>query len=65
MRVRVEVSDARGNELWSGLVAGTSDNFGRSLKPDNYTEGFSNSIQDLADKLMAAEGFRKAISNTP
>jgi hypothetical protein len=37
-----------GKELWSAVVVGTSDRFGRSLKPDNYTESVSNAIQDIA-----------------
>ena len=65
VRVKVTVSDARGKEVWSGLVSGASNNFGRSLKPDNYTEGFSNAIQELAAKLVGADGFRKAIAKTP
>jgi hypothetical protein len=65
VRVKVTVLDARGKEVWSGLISGASDNFGRSLKPDNYTEGFSNAIQDLAAKLVAADGFGAAVRKAP
>ena len=51
--------------LWSALVGGSSNRFGRSLKPDNYTESFSNAIQDLAAHLVPAPGFRQALARTP
>lgn len=64
VRLRVSIADASGKELWSALVGGTSDNFGRSLKPDNYTESISNSIEALAANLVSAAGFRAAIAKT-
>ena len=64
VRLRVSITDASGKELWSALVGGTSDNFGRSLKPDNYTESISNSIEALAANLVSAAGFRAAIAKT-
>jgi hypothetical protein len=64
VRMKVTVADAAGKELWSALVGGTSDNFGRSLKPDNYTESISNSIQALTANLVSAAGFRTAIAKT-
>jgi len=65
VRLKASVTDSSGKELWSGLVGGTSDNFGRSLKPDNYSESVSDSTQDLAARLAAAPGFRAAIGRTP
>lgn len=62
IRLRVTALDALGRELWSGMAAGTSGNFGRSLKPDNYTEAFSNCLQDLAAKLAGAPGFQHVIA---
>jgi hypothetical protein len=64
VRLRASILDANGKELWSGLVGGGSDNFGRSLKPDNYTEGLSNAIQDVAARLVSAPGFRQAIGKS-
>jgi hypothetical protein len=62
VRLRVSVTDSQGKELWSALVGGASDNFGRSLKPDNYTESVSDAMQDLAARLIAATGFRDALA---
>jgi len=65
VRLRVSVTDSRGKEIWSALVGGVSDHFGRSLKPDNYTESFSDATQDLAAKLVAVPGFRAALAQKP
>jgi hypothetical protein len=64
VRLRVGLTDSAGKELWSAVVVGTSDRFGRSLKPDNYTESVSNAIQDMAAKLISASGFRPALGKT-
>jgi hypothetical protein len=60
--LKVTVTESNGKELWSALLNGSSDNFGRSLKPDNYTEGFSDAVQDLAAKLAGSAGFRAALA---
>jgi hypothetical protein len=57
VRLRVIVADANGKELWSALVGGSSDHFGRSLKPDNYAESLSDELQDLAAQQVSASGF--------
>ena len=64
VRLRVSITDSAGKELWSAVVVGTSDRFGRSLKPDNYTESVSNAIQEMAAKLISASGFRPAVAKT-
>lgn len=60
--LRVSLTDSGGKELWSAVVNGSSDNFGRSLKPENYNESLSDAVQDLAAKLASAPGFRAAIA---
>jgi len=64
VRLKVSVTDSGGKELWSAVLVGTSDRFGRSLKPDNYTESVSNAIQEMAAKLISASGFRPAVAKT-
>lgn len=64
VRLRVGLTDSVGTELWSAVLVGTSDRFGRSLKPDNYTESVSNAIQEMAAKLISASGFRPAVAKT-
>lgn len=65
VRLRISIVDSKGKELWSGAVGGSSNNFGRSLKPDNYTESISDCIQDLASTLVSTPAFREAIAKTP
>lgn len=65
VRLKVTITSSDGAELWSALVGGASNRFGRSLKPDNYTESVSNAIQDLSAHLVSAPGFRQALVMTP
>jgi hypothetical protein len=65
IRMKVTLTDSGGKEMWSGIVAGSSSNFGRSLKPDNYSESVSDAVQDLAATLAAAPAFRQAIARKP
>ncbi len=50
--LKLSVRDAAGKELWSGLVAGDSDHFGRSYKEENYMEGLSDSLLGAASALF-------------
>lgn len=50
--LKVWVRDAAGQELWSGLVSGDSDHFGRSYKEENYMEGLSDSFLGAASGLF-------------
>ncbi len=63
--LRVSLADSGGKELWSAVLNGSSDNFGRSLKPENYNESLSDAVQDLSAKLASASGFRAAIAKKP
>jgi hypothetical protein len=62
VRLHMTLTDATGKALWSGVLAGTSNNFGRSLKADNYNEAFSNSILELAGRLAGSPGLREALA---
>lgn len=50
--LKLSVRDAAGQELWSGLVSGDSDHFGRSYKEENYMEGLSDSFLGAASGLF-------------
>lgn len=58
VRVRARLTDAGGHELWSGIVGGVGENWGRSLKVVNYNETFSNSVFDLAVALLSQSAFQ-------
>jgi len=51
--LRITVSDPAGQEVWSGLVSGDSDHFGRSYKEENYMEGLSDSFLQAASGLFS------------
>jgi hypothetical protein len=50
--LRITVQNAAGKELWSGLVSGDSNRFGRSYKEENYMEGLSDSLLGAASGLF-------------
>lgn len=64
VRVKFIVTDAGGKELWSAVINGAGENWGRSLKPINYTETLSNALQDLMVKLAGQDGFSRALKKS-
>jgi len=63
-RMKVAITDADNQEVWTAIITGTGDNGGRSLKPINYQETFSNAIQSFVGNLLKAEAFQKALKKT-
>jgi hypothetical protein len=61
VRVRCQLVDVEGKEIWSAVVGGVGENWGRSLKWENYCETFSNAIFELAVRLLEQEGFNKGL----
>ncbi len=48
----VTVQDARGKELWSGLVTGEAKRWGRSFKDENYMETLSDALVRAIDGFL-------------
>ena len=61
IRVKVTLRDATGTELWTGLATGRGDNWGRQLKPLNYTETLTAALLDLIRNIVGTPEFMKAI----
>jgi|SRR6185437_9197706 hypothetical protein len=59
MLVHVKV---KGKEVWSGVITGAAENFGRSYKADNYYETISNMVQSAAHNLLASAAFHDAVT---
>ena len=59
--VKVMLVGADNAELWTAVVTGTGGNFGRSLKPINYTETFTNALAELARTLYLQPEFTAAL----
>jgi hypothetical protein len=60
VRVKFTVLDGT-TEVWTGIVQGTGENWGRSLKAINFTETFSGAISDLMVKLLQTPEFKAAL----
>ena len=61
VRATVTVQDRNGAELWRGMVNGTAERFGRSLKAENYQEVFSDAMVKMVEGLLTNPGFRAAL----
>ena len=60
VRLKVTVSDPKGNALWASIVQGSSERFGRSYKADNYCEALSDAVLEAGASLLRDPGFLKA-----
>jgi hypothetical protein len=65
IRAKVTVRDAAGTELWTGLATGRGENWGRQLKPLNYTETLTAAILNLITNIVGTPEFMKAIKKVP
>jgi hypothetical protein len=58
----VHAKNAQGRELWSGIIAGDAQRFGRSYKAENYYEVISDMLIKAAYNLMSNPGFHQALA---
>jgi hypothetical protein len=58
----VHLKNAAGKELWSGVVLGSAEHFGRSYKADNYDETFSDMVLHATYNLLANPAFHEALA---
>lgn len=65
IRVKLTVRDAAGAELWTGLATGRGENWGRQLKPVNYTEALTSALLDLMANIVRSPEFMTAIRKGP
>lgn len=61
VRATITVNDRSGRQLWKGMVNGTAERFGRSLKAENYQEVFSDATVNMVQGLLNNPGFRAAL----
>jgi hypothetical protein len=61
MSVLIHLKDNQGREVWSGVISGAPERFGRSYKLDNYYETLSDMIVRSAHSLLSNPGFRDAL----
>jgi hypothetical protein len=58
----VHLKNAAGKEIWSGVVLGSAEHFGRSYKADNYDETFSDMVLHVTYNLLANPAFHEALA---
>jgi hypothetical protein len=52
MRIKFAAKDRSGKEVWTGVIIGHANNFGRSYKDEIYYETLSNLIVAEAVELF-------------
>jgi hypothetical protein len=58
----IHVKSAGGKELWTGIVGGGAEHFGRSYSAANYYETMSDMVLRASYNLIANSGFREALT---
>jgi hypothetical protein len=58
----VHAKDAHGKEVWSGIIGGGAERFGRSYKAENYYEVISDMLLRAAYNLMANPEFHQSLA---
>jgi len=62
--VKVRIRSKNGDALWEGMVAVSSNRWGKSYKADNYNEALSNACIDVAYNLLKNDSFRQAVKKS-
>jgi hypothetical protein len=57
----IHVKNSAGKEVWTGVVGGDAERFGRSYKADNYYETMSDMVLRASYNLLSNQGFREAL----
>lgn len=59
----IHLKNAAGAEVWTGVVSGAADDFGRSYHADNYYETISDMILQATYNLLANSSFHGALQH--
>jgi hypothetical protein len=62
VQLLVRLKNAAGKEIWSGVVLGSAEHFGRSYKSENYYETFSDMVLHATYNLLANPAFHEALA---
>jgi hypothetical protein len=57
----LHLKDAAGKELWTGVIVGDAERFGRSYRADNYYEVLSDTLLRAAHNLLANPELHQAL----
>jgi hypothetical protein len=61
MSLLIHAANAQGKEIWSGVLLGAAERFGRSYKADNYYETLSDVVVRASYNLLSNPEFRQAL----
>jgi hypothetical protein len=61
MSVLVHLKNDQGKEIWTGVISGAPERFGRSYRADNYYETLSDMVVRSTYSLLSNPGFRDAL----
>jgi hypothetical protein len=59
----VRLKNAQGKEIWSGVIVGGAEHFGRSYKAENYYETISDMVINAAHNLLTNPAFHEALKS--
>jgi hypothetical protein len=62
MALLVHLKNSAGKEIWTGVVLGSAEHFGRSYKAENYYETFSDMVLHATYNLLSNPGFHAALT---
>jgi hypothetical protein len=57
----LHLKNSAGKEIWTGVIGGDAERFGRSYRADNYYEVLSDTLLRAAHNLLANQGFHEAL----
>lgn len=61
LSVLVRLKNAQGKEIWTGVILGGAEHFGRSYRADNYYETLSDMVVNAAHNMLTNAAFQEAL----
>jgi hypothetical protein len=62
LHLLIHVKNPAGKEIWSGVILGGSERWGRSYKAENYYETISDTVLNAAHNLLTNAAFHEALN---
>ena len=62
--LKVRIRSKNGDILWEGMIAVSSNRWGRSYNADNYNEALSNACIDVVYNLLKSDSFLQAVKKS-
>jgi hypothetical protein len=59
--LKVRLRSKNGDALWEGMIAVSTNRWGKSYQADNYNEALSNACIDVVYNLLKSDSFLQAV----